>query len=145
MSTLCCATLANKDVFGGTPNTARETHALPIHLFAFQKRVKGGRKISDNPKNFGNISDKRPFSENISDLFFAGGLPRQARRAVAVSSAVLSAVVLTKVEADTAKEDVAKAGQSGSKRVKPIWSGFDGLSRRSFSKAEVSPHRGFIR
>ncbi len=40
---------------------------------AFQKgRVKRGRKISDNPKNFGNISDKQPFSEKMSDLFFWG-------------------------------------------------------------------------
>jgi hypothetical protein len=40
---------------------------------AFQKcRIKGGRKISDNPKNFGNISEKQPFSEKISDLFFWG-------------------------------------------------------------------------
>src|SRR5208282_382602 len=28
------AALPHKDVFGGTPNTARETHALPIHLSA---------------------------------------------------------------------------------------------------------------
>src|SRR5208282_3766273 len=28
------AALPVKDVFGGTPNTARETHALPIHLSA---------------------------------------------------------------------------------------------------------------
>ena len=42
------AALLDKDVFGGTPNTARETHALPIHFSALQKcRVKGGRKISD--------------------------------------------------------------------------------------------------
>jgi len=41
---------------------------------AFQKgRVKEGRKISDHPKNFGNISEKRPFSEKISDLFFWEG------------------------------------------------------------------------
>jgi hypothetical protein len=33
-------------------------------------RVKEGPKISDNPKNFGNISDKQPFSEIISDYFF---------------------------------------------------------------------------
>jgi hypothetical protein len=43
------------------------------------------------------------------------GLP-----AIAASSAVLSTVVLTKVEAASAKEDAAKAGQSQSKWVKPI-------------------------
>ncbi len=64
------AALPDKDVFGGTPNTARETHALPTHLSAFLKcRIKRGRKISDNPKNFGNISEKQPFSEIISDYF----------------------------------------------------------------------------
>jgi hypothetical protein len=42
------AALPDKDVFGGTPNTARETHALPTHFSAFLKgRGKGGRKISD--------------------------------------------------------------------------------------------------
>jgi hypothetical protein len=65
------AALPDKDAFGGRPNTARETRALPTHLPAFQKcRVKEGRKISDNRKYFGNISDKQPFSEKISDLFF---------------------------------------------------------------------------
>src|SRR5271157_3229140 len=44
-------------------------------------RVKGGRIISDNRKYFGNISEKQPFSEKISDLFFGDRLPRQARRA----------------------------------------------------------------
>ncbi len=33
-------------------------------------RVKGGRKISDNRKYFGNISEKQPFSEKISGYFF---------------------------------------------------------------------------
>jgi hypothetical protein len=43
-----------------------------IHLSAFLKSsVNGGRKISGNPKNFGNISEKRPFPEKISDYFFA--------------------------------------------------------------------------
>src|SRR5271157_1674190 len=43
----------------------------PTHLFAFQKcGVEGGRKISDNAKHFGNISEKQPFPEKISDLFF---------------------------------------------------------------------------
>jgi hypothetical protein len=32
--------------------------------------VKRGRKISDNRKYFGNISEKQPFSEKISDYFF---------------------------------------------------------------------------
>jgi hypothetical protein len=69
-------------VFGGTPNTARETHALPTRHSAFQKgRVNGGRNISDNPKYFGNISEKQPFSEIISDYFFGEGLPCQAHRA----------------------------------------------------------------
>ena len=65
------AALPVKEVFGGTPDPAPETHALPIHLSACLKgRVNGGRKISDNRKYFGNISEKRPFSEIISDLFF---------------------------------------------------------------------------
>jgi hypothetical protein len=42
------AALPDKDVFGGTPNTARETHALPTYFSAFQKcRIKRGRKVSD--------------------------------------------------------------------------------------------------
>src|SRR5208283_5209195 len=60
------AALPVKDVFGGTPNTARETHALlipffcPIHLSALldliptapleidlKYRFKGGRETSD--------------------------------------------------------------------------------------------------
>jgi hypothetical protein len=32
--------------------------------------VKGDPKISDNRKYFGNISEKQPFSEKISDYFF---------------------------------------------------------------------------
>jgi hypothetical protein len=45
-----------------------------IHFPASRKcRIKGGRKISDNRKYFGNISGKQPFSEKISDLFFSGG------------------------------------------------------------------------
>jgi hypothetical protein len=64
------AALPVKDVFDGTPTTARETHALPTH-FAFQQcRVKEGRKISDNRKYFGNISEKQPFPEKILDYFF---------------------------------------------------------------------------
>jgi hypothetical protein len=43
----------------------------PMHFSAFLKwRVKGGRKVSDFSKNFGNISDKQPFFEKISDYFF---------------------------------------------------------------------------
>jgi hypothetical protein len=45
----------------------------PIHLSAFLKcRIKEGPKISDFSKNFGNISEKQPFPEIISDLFFSG-------------------------------------------------------------------------
>jgi hypothetical protein len=111
-------------VFGGAPNTARETHALPTHFSAFQKRrIRGARKISDYRKYFGNISEKQPFSEKISDYFFRGSASvpvavrrvsrrtfgaKWACRAVAVSSAVLSTVVLTKAEAVA-----AKAGQTG--------------------------------
>jgi hypothetical protein len=63
-----------QDVFGGTPDTARETHALPTHLSAFLKsRGKGCRKISDNQKYFGNISEKQSFSEIISDYFLGKG------------------------------------------------------------------------
>jgi hypothetical protein len=58
-------------VFGGTPTTARETPALPIHLSVFLKgRVEGLERISENRKYFGNILEKQPFSENISDYFF---------------------------------------------------------------------------
>jgi hypothetical protein len=71
-----------------------------MHLSALPKcRAKGGRKISDDVKYFGNISEKRPFSEKISDYFFADQLRRQACRAVAP------------------KPFGAKAGQAPSHRV----------------------------
>ncbi len=98
------AALPDKDVFGGTPDTARETHALPTHLSAFLKGwVKRDRKISDNPKNFGNISEKQPFSEIISDYFFWGERDRPGRCA-----------------GRPAPHFRTKAGQSRSKSVKPI-------------------------
>jgi len=81
------AALPDKDVFGGTPNTARETRALPTHPSAFLKgRVKGGRVISDFSKYFGNISEKQPFSEIISDYFFWQSLSKWACRAVALKA-----------------------------------------------------------
>jgi hypothetical protein len=90
-------------VFGGTPNTARETRALPTHPSAFLKgRVKGGRVISDFSKYFGNISEKQPFSEKISDYFF-----RSATVPVAVRG--------------VSPHFRAMAGQSQSKWVKPMW------------------------
>jgi len=57
-----------------------------IHFSALQKcRVKNGRNISDNQKYFGNISEKRPFSEKISDYVFglAGGWVKAGLPAVA--------------------------------------------------------------
>ena len=78
------AALPVKDVFGGTPTTARETHALPIQNSAcLEPGLKRTRTISDNQKYFGNISEKRPFSEKISDYFFwakpvKAGLPRRS-------------------------------------------------------------------
>ena len=48
----------------------RPVHPSAFASFCLEGRVKGGRNISDNPKNFGNISEKRPFSEIISDYFF---------------------------------------------------------------------------
>jgi hypothetical protein len=39
------AALPVKDVFGGTPNTARETHALPIHLPSKNARLMGAKKV----------------------------------------------------------------------------------------------------
>jgi len=51
----------------------RRDHPPSQHLPGMKPlkgRVKEGPKISDNPKNFGNISDKQPFSEIISDYFF---------------------------------------------------------------------------
>jgi len=48
------AALPDKEVFGGTPTTARETPALPIHLSVFLKgRVEGLERISENRKYFG--------------------------------------------------------------------------------------------
>jgi hypothetical protein len=50
------------------------------HLSAFLKsRVKKGPKISDHRKNFGNISDKHPFPEIISDYFFGQTLSKWGR------------------------------------------------------------------
>ena len=65
------AALPVKDVSGGTPDTARETHALPIHLSAFQKgRVKAGRKISDLFFGKGQGSNQAR-STQVIPLFFA--------------------------------------------------------------------------
>jgi hypothetical protein len=46
-----------------------------LHLATLLKR---GPNISDNPKYFGNISEKQPFSEKISDLFFGGTRPSRS-------------------------------------------------------------------
>ncbi len=40
-----------KDVFGGTPNTARVTHALPIHLSTFLNDPQGNRMEKINASN----------------------------------------------------------------------------------------------
>jgi hypothetical protein len=80
----------------------------PTHFSAFQKRVNGCRRISDNPKNFGNISEKQPFSEKISDLFFVKGIGLGQGR----SKRACRAVAL--------KAFGAKAGQTQSKWVKAI-------------------------
>jgi hypothetical protein len=72
MSTLCRAKQRWQE-YGGAETSVRPFFCQ-IHFSAFQKgRVKGSRKISDDPKNFGSISGKRPFSEIISDLFFGKG------------------------------------------------------------------------
>jgi hypothetical protein len=72
MSTLCRADREwQKD---GGAEKLESPFFCQIHFSAFLKgRVKGGRKISDYPKYFGNISEKQPFSENISDLIFGKG------------------------------------------------------------------------
>jgi hypothetical protein len=58
----------------GQKNQPRKLSGFcPTRVSAFQKWVKGCRSISDYPKNFGNISEKQPFSEKISDLFFGKG------------------------------------------------------------------------
>jgi len=63
--------------------TSERPFFCPTHLSAFQKcRIKGGRNILDNQKYFGNISEKQPFSEIISHLFFWGSatIPVAVRR-----------------------------------------------------------------
>src|SRR5271157_2920192 len=72
MSTLC---RAGQECQGNKTERVVAFHSpdeffCPTHLSAFQKGVNGCRKISDNRKYFGNISEKQPFSEKISDLFF---------------------------------------------------------------------------
>jgi hypothetical protein len=61
----------------------------PTHFSAFQKWVNGGRNISDFRKYFGNISEKQPFSEKISGLFFA--VERPSRSLGGASRAALPA------------------------------------------------------
>jgi hypothetical protein len=69
----------------GGAETSEISSFCPTHFSAFQKcRINGGRNISDHPNNFGNISEKQSFSENISDLFSCRriaqlGLPRRSR------------------------------------------------------------------
>jgi hypothetical protein len=70
MSTLCRAAQRWQE-YGGT-ETSERPFFCPTHFSAFLKRVNGCRRISDNRKYFGNISEKQPFSEIISDYFFGG-------------------------------------------------------------------------
>jgi hypothetical protein len=67
MSTLCRAAQRWQE-YGGT-ETSERPFFCQIHFSAFLKRVNGCRRISDNRKYFGNISEKQPFSEIISDYF----------------------------------------------------------------------------
>jgi hypothetical protein len=97
MSTLCRAAQRWQE-YGGT-ETSERPFFCQIHFSAFLKRVNGCRRISDNRKYFGNISEKQPFSEIISDYFFGEGLPCQARRAEAAP---------------------ATAGQTRSNQIKPM-------------------------
>jgi len=63
----------------------KKVFSFVFFVFFVVKNVfsQGGRRISDNPKNFGNISGKQPFSEIISDYFFWGSatVPVAVRRA----------------------------------------------------------------
>ena len=83
MSTLCRAERGWQKYGGAETSAPKAFGVLPTHLSAFQKcRINGGRKISDNRKYFGNISEKQSFPEIISDLFFCRwiappGLPRR--------------------------------------------------------------------
>src|SRR5271157_674513 len=76
MSTLCRA--KNGDgrgtpkAFGGGMGTKDSFRLIPLPFFCLPERVNGLEKISDNRKYFGNISEKQPFLEKISDLFFLG-------------------------------------------------------------------------
>jgi hypothetical protein len=72
MSTLCRAERKWQKHGGAEKSAPKAFGVLPTHFSAFQERVNGCRRISDNPNNFGNISDKRPFPEIISDYFFSG-------------------------------------------------------------------------
>src|SRR5271157_1674191 len=88
--------------------------AQPIFLPSRNAGLKGVEKFRIM-RNISEIFRKNsPFPKKFRIYFFAGGLPPRSPRAEAIA---------------------AKAGQSGSKWVKAIWSGFDG----------VTPHRGFIR
>jgi hypothetical protein len=71
MSTLCRAGTRWQKYAGAETSAPKAFGVLP-NFSAFLKWVKEGRKISDNPKIFGNISDKQPFSEKISDYFLGG-------------------------------------------------------------------------
>ena len=85
MSTLCRAKRKWQKHGGAEKSAPKAFGVLPTHFSAFQKRVYGCRRISDNPKYFGNISEKQSFSEKISDYFFGalkdvfGGTPDAAR------------------------------------------------------------------
>ena len=80
MSTLCRAGRKCRNMSWQKNQPRKLSRFCLTHLSAFLKgRVKGGRKISDYRKYFGNISEKQPFSEKISDLFFWEMLCRVGR------------------------------------------------------------------
>jgi hypothetical protein len=91
------AALPVKDVFGGTPNTARETHALQTHLSDFLKgRVKEGRRFRIIRKFSEIFRENSPFPKKFRIIFFGMG------------------VVCVRVS------------QSQSKWVKPVWGRAEG-------------------
>jgi hypothetical protein len=73
MSTLCRAERKWQKNAWAAISAPKAFGVLPSPFFCLPERVNGLEKISDDRKYFGNISEKPPFSERISDYFFGKG------------------------------------------------------------------------
>jgi hypothetical protein len=102
MSTLCRAGRKWQKHGGAKKSAPKAFGVLPTHFSAFQKRVNGCRRISD----------KQPFSEIISDLFFWRQMC-PVRLSQTGLAAPTVATCPAKALSATAEAAAAKAGKSG--------------------------------